>query len=647
MEPIQYVRTIRRRWKLIAAFVLVGLVLGYVSSIGAQKKHDETTYWRATNTLYYDGSAVTDKGGPYTQLAQMGLLATAGSVPAQIAQNRGVNPTALATRLATETNTSQSTVKITATGQDADDTVALANEIGDGLMKFVHDQNQAQYDADVQDALNKVDGLKKQIADIDATNPAPNSVEAAQREALSNQLRLALDNELQIASQGAPKDILKSFQPPEAIPINGSQFAKFVRAGALNANNTTIGPNDKSSTDTLDATLNPKSTIPTGPIPRTLIGGFIGLLIGLAAAFVWERLDNRVQSKEDAELAFELPVLCEVPPLTRAQTRETEVLSQTHPLSRTAEAYRALRSSLVFLDHTLNAGVSPTPGQKHTQVILVTSAGPSEGKTTTVANLAAMFAEADNSVLVINCDFRRPRLHRFLGGSDEPRKVVQSEIEGVRMVNNVLSNPNPNPAEVAAAQRQVVEAARGMFDVILLDTAPLLSTNDASEIMSSADVVVLVSQAGKTSKASAARATEILQRMEATVAGVALLGARYVPTAQYYYYANDNSQNLNRAEAESHPLDLLIRTDTGAHGSANGSTNGSTAEPTTTSSDATEAEAETADDSVDDTAEASDTTDAIDASDAAGDEAFSFGEGDDDAEPTDGPIRTGPAPHDE
>ena len=204
----------------------------------------------------------------------------------------------------------------------------------------------------------------------------------------------------------------------------------------------------------------------------------------------------------------------------------------------------------------------------------MTSAGPSEGKTTTVANLAAMFAEADNSVLVINCDFRRPRLHRFLGGSDEPRKVVQSEIEGVRMVNNVLSNPNPNPAEVAAAQRQVVEAARGMFDVVILDTAPLLSTNDASEIMSSADVVVLVSQAGKTSKASAARATEILQRMEATVAGVALLGARYVPSAQYYYYANDNGQNPNRAEAESHPLDLLIRTDTATNGSTNGSPNG-------------------------------------------------------------------------
>ena len=645
MEPIQYVRTIRRRWKIIAAFVVLGLVLGYVSSIGAQKKHDETTYWRATYTLYYDGSAVTDKGGAFTALGQMGLLATQGDVPAAIAQARGVDPTALAVRVSAETNTSQATVKITATGQDAEDTVALATEVGDGLVNYIKDKNKAAYDQNVQDAINKVDGLKKQIADIDATNPAPNSVEAAQREALSNQLRLALDNELSIAGQGDPQPILQSLQKPEAIPINGSQFAKFVKNGALGNNNTTIGPNDKSSTDSLDATLNPKSGIPTGPIPRSLIGGFLGLLLGLAAAFIWERLDNRVQSKEDAELSFELPVLCEVPPLTRAQRRETEVLSHTHPLSRTAEAYRALRSSLVFLDHTLNAGDPPAPGTKHTQVILVTSAGPSEGKTTTVANLAAMFAEADNSVLVINCDFRRPRLHRFLGGSDEPRKVVQSEIEGVRMVNNVLSNPNPNPAEVAAAQRQVVEAARGMFDVIILDTAPLLSTNDASEIMTSADVVVLVSQAGKTSKASAARATEILQRMEATVAGVALLGARYVPSAQYYYYANDNGQNPNRAEAESHPLDLLIRTDTATNGSSNGqgrdATNGSAAAP----ADASPADAaDTA--ATSDTADASDSTDAADAEAEVESEGFSFGDGDD-TEPTDGPIRTGPAPHDE
>ena len=359
-------------------------------------------------------------------------------------------------------------------------------------------------------------------------------MQAQQRDALINQARLAYDRVASLAAQGPPKALLSSLQKPEAIPINGSQFAKFVRAGALGDNNLTINPNDKSSSaSSLDSTLNPSSKIPTGPVPRSLIGGFVGLLVGLAAAFVVDRFDNRIRGKEDAESAFGLPVLCEVPPLTRAQRAETEVLSFTHPMSRTAEAYRALRSSLVFLHQTLvPVGGDPAGGQADaldTQVILVTSGGPAEGKTTTVANLAALFAEADNSVLVINCDFRRPRLHRFLGGSDEPRKVVQSDVPGVRLVNNVLSSPNPNPAEVAAAQRQVIETARGMFDVILLDTAPLLSTNDASELVSVADAVVLVAQAGRTTKPNAARATEILQRLEATVAGVALLGTATSP----------------------------------------------------------------------------------------------------------------------
>src|SRR4051812_49661033 len=104
MEPIQYVRTIRRRWKLIAAFVLVGLVLGYVSSIGAQKKHDETTYWRATYTLYYDATAASEKGGAFTQLPQLGLLTTSGDVPAKIAQANGVDVNSLTARIQAETN---------------------------------------------------------------------------------------------------------------------------------------------------------------------------------------------------------------------------------------------------------------------------------------------------------------------------------------------------------------------------------------------------------------------------------------------------------------------------------------------------------------------------------------------------------------
>jgi len=565
MEPVQYLRTIRRRWQIIAVCVLLGLVIGYVSSIGAKQKEDQTTYWRATYTLYYDAGAVGEKGGAFTSLSQMGLLATTGDVPAKIAQANGLDVNSLSARVQTVTNTGLATLKITATGQDGAETVALATQVGDTLIQYISDKNQSVYDQQTSDALKRMDNLKAQIAIYDGLKFDPNSLLAQERDALANQYRLAYETVQSLAGQGPPKQILLPLEKPEAIPINGSEFTKFVRAGALGTNNITINANDK-SVAALDSTLNPKSKIPTGPVPRSLIGGFLGLLVGLAAAFIVERLDDRLRSKEDAELAFDLPVLCEVPPLSRGQRAETEVLSHTHPMSRTAEAYRSLRSSLVFLRQTLTPADEATDGEQSTQVILVTSAGPGEGKTTTVANLATLFAEAEQSVLVINCDFRRPRLQRFLGGSAEPRKVVQSNIPGVLMVNNVLSNPNPNPAEVAAAQRQVIETARGMFDVIILDTAPLLSTNDATELMGSTDVVVLVAHAGKTTKLAAARATEVLQRLEATVAGVALLATRDVPSAQYYYYATEHGTDAGRPRTEPESIDLLIRPEPGTNG---------------------------------------------------------------------------------
>ncbi len=259
-------------------------------------------------------------------------------------------------------------------------------------------------------------------------------------------------------------------------------------------------------------------------------------------------------------------MLAEVPPLTRAQRNDTEILSYTHPMSRTAEAYRSLRSSIVFLRQTAQAVTESQPGadgESHmSQVILVTSAGPSEGKTTTVANLAAVFAEAEYSVLVINCDFRRPRLHRYLGGSDEPRKVVQSDVPGVRMVNNVLSSTHPNPAEVTAAQRRVIEAARGIFDIILLDTAPLLSTNDASELIRVADLVVLVARAGTH------HAAQRPARHRGAAPSRGHRGRRGPARRPLRARARSTTTTPPRrvatpadAEAESHPLDLLVRAD--------------------------------------------------------------------------------------
>jgi Mrp family chromosome partitioning ATPase len=559
MEPVQYLRTIRRRWWIVVGFALVGLVIGGVSGLGAKKKPHESARYRSTCLLYYDSSSISEKGGPFTQIQQMGLLATKGDVPAGIAQAHHLDPNTLTERMAAVVDPSQSTIAVTVVGSDEAETTALANEWCTNLANSINGKNKASFDQQVSTINNQLASLTTQINALTATNPPADSVAGRQLQGLVNSYGLLYTQLQTLAQQGEPQAVLTSLQKAQSARVSTDAYNTFIKNGQLGNNNTVLSASTKNPQQALDAGSGSKTKLPEGPLARGLLGAFLGLILGLIVAFVIERVDTRLHTKEEAELAFALPVLAEVPPLTRGQRHDTEVLSHTHPMSRTAEAYRALRSSLVFLRQT-TMGPAPAEGRL-SQVIMVTSAGPSEGKTTSVANLATVFAEADYSVLVINCDFRRPRLHRYLGGSDEPRKVVQSDVPGVRMVNNVVSTTSSNPAEVTATQRRVIEAARGIFDIILLDTAPLLSTNDASELISVSDVVVLVARVGRTTRPSAERATEALERLEATVGGVALLGARFAPSGQYYYYATEDGRDPSRAGAESHPLDLLVRAD--------------------------------------------------------------------------------------
>jgi Mrp family chromosome partitioning ATPase len=167
---------------------------------------------------------------------------------------------------------------------------------------------------------------------------------------------------------------------------------------------------------------------------------------------------------------------------------------------------------------------------------MVTSPEPGEGKTTCTANLAAVFAEAGYSVLAVNCDFRRPALHRSFGIADEPRRVHETSLPGVKVVTNVLSDAAANPSQFVAAQRQVIAAARGRFDVILLDTAPLLTANDAVELVGSADVVLLVARAERSRFDSAARSVDLLNRLDAPLGGVVLTATKAAANDGYYYY---------------------------------------------------------------------------------------------------------------
>ena len=299
-------------------------------------------------------------------------------------------------------------------------------------------------------------------------------------------------------------------------------------------------------------------TAPVEPnIPRNL--GFalvLGLATGVGLAFLKEGLDNTIRTTEQAHLISGLPSLGMIPlgskaaregpnakRLVIASSKEAvELITQARPQSPMSEAYRALRTSLLLS----NLGSPP-------KVIMVTSALPQEGKSTTSTNNAIVLAQKGVRVLLIDADLRRPNIHKILGmgprsglsnvltGSTSLEKAItQSSILSSILPNLFIlpaGTPPPNPAELLASSnmRDMLTELRDQFDHIVVDTPPSLSVTDAVVLSQRADAVVLVIRSGQTTKQSLRRARDLLAQVSAKVVGV-LLNAVDLSSPDYYYY---------------------------------------------------------------------------------------------------------------
>lgn len=195
------------------------------------------------------------------------------------------------------------------------------------------------------------------------------------------------------------------------------------------------------------------------------------------------------------------------------------------PRSRAAEAYRSLRTNLLSAEF----------GRGPLQHILVTSAQPREGRTTTVANLAVVMAQTGRSVLAVDADLRLPRLHALLGDAVGPG--LSSYLRGETSLDDVVvptSIPNlsllpagpvpENPAELIASRRThaLVEATAKRYDLVIFDSPPVLAVTDACAMAALMDAVVLIATHGETSGAALQRAREDLEDAQATIAGIVI-----------------------------------------------------------------------------------------------------------------------------
>ncbi len=297
---------------------------------------------------------------------------------------------------------------------------------------------------------------------------------------------------------------------------------------------------NQANTLTLVERAEPNYT-PIGPQTTTnvLLAGAIGAMLAIGAALLLEYLDDTVKSGDEVVNLTGFSFLGVIPRIPAKREPAEQLLTLHQPRSNFAESFRVLRTNLQFsgLDRPL-------------RTILVTSPQPIEGKSTVVANLAVVLAQAGQRVIVIDTDLRRPILHHFFDKEntwgltgmlfgEEDRTgdgLLPTEVENLRFVP---SGPlPPNPSEVLASGRMATFLAglREQADILLFDSPPLLTVADASILAAHVDGILLVVDAGKTRREALKKAAEALRRVGAPVLGV-VLNRVPVRSEDYYYYS--------------------------------------------------------------------------------------------------------------
>ncbi|RZU50148.1 capsular exopolysaccharide synthesis family protein [Krasilnikovia cinnamomea] len=278
------------------------------------------------------------------------------------------------------------------------------------------------------------------------------------------------------------------------------------------------------------------------PVRNVGLGIVVGLLIGIGFAALRESLDSTIRSPEALNKATSAPVLSAIPFDGKAE--KSPLITEGSAQSTRAEALRQLRTNLQFVnvDRPLRS-------------LVVSSALPGEGKSSTVCNLGIAFAEAGKRVLLIDADLRRPRLAQYLdlegavgltnvlAGQANVRDVVQSwGGSGLWVLPSGYVPPNPSELLGSGNMADLLTSLGSAFDVVIIDTPPLLPVTDAAVMATLADGCILVSRHAKTTTAQAGSAAGALTAVGARLLGCVLNMTPRKGGGTYAYYSYGPSE---------------------------------------------------------------------------------------------------------
>lgn len=512
MDPLAYLRVLRRRWWVwlsVLAFSVGAAVLTLPDPDEVSRGPIATSF-TATHTLLQS----PDVAQP-VNLQLTALFARAGEVPRLAAVSLGRNADdgpQLAADVSIVVDAEVSSLSLSVTGTDGPAAARTANAFGEAVKEFLRAKADTDRDAEAKTLQPRLTQLERQILDRQrqlSSEPLSTPLLEAQIGALSNQYQVTFERLQSLQNQPAASSPLDTLE--EAVPIAAPATG---------------------------------SPVPTSTRGRLVLAVVLGLLFGLALALVLDRLDTRLRTREQVEQSTDLPVVAEIPRLSRAQRSRDEVLTAVDPSGGPAEAYRGLRAAVLLIPSRVlvQDGADPVPVDLTTwrapSVLLVTSPAPADGKTSTVVNLAAALAESGRTVIVLDADFRKPAAHRYLGvarsvglsdllgggvsGGLAPL-LHDTSVPGVRLVTSGTSSRTP--ASMLSQLGSVVAEARQLAEVVLIDAAPMLAANDATDIVPFVDTVIVVTHAGRTAAPQAERTVDLLARLAVPVLGVVVQAA--------------------------------------------------------------------------------------------------------------------------
>lgn len=321
----------------------------------------------------------------------------------------------------------------------------------------------------------------------------------------------------------------------------------------------------------VDAPTTPKDPVAPRISVNVMFGLLGGLLFGVALALLREQLDNTIKTPESVEQKLGVTFLGLLPEIAEdadgadkngkkrrrriAQTElAPELLVHERPTSGAAEAARSLRTNLTFMN----------PDRPFRR-LLVTSAAPAEGKTTVAVSIAISLAQGGQRVCIVDCDLRRPRLHRIFDRAGDigltnvmVGDATVDEVAKPTIVPNLFCIPcgpiPPNSADVVASEKfkRFLDDLAKKFDRVVLDSPPIVAVTDSAIVSTLVDGVVFVIRASRTHTATCKSALRTLRDVDAPIAGAVLnavnLKSHEYSYYHYYYYKREGYAPLTAAQ---------------------------------------------------------------------------------------------------